>query len=115
MTRISQNETCKQTGTASESSHGVVAAVVSVLTVTVVGILMSIMFIIVWFRIKSKSSLTIKAIDSHNICHAIIIHTQKRTHLKGIKISYGTYIFAVLFYAHAHTTTIQQHFKEYVI
>ena len=54
---LSQSEICKQTGTAHKMSPEVVAAaIVSVLTVTVVGLL-SIMFIILWFRIKSKSSL----------------------------------------------------------
>ena len=112
---LSQSETCKQTGTAHKMSPEVVAAaIVSVLTVTVVGLL-SFMFIILWFRIKSKSSLAIKTIDTHNICHVNIVHTQKRTHLREIKISYGTYILPVLFYTLAHTTIIQQHFKEYVI
>ena len=111
------DQTCKQTGTASESSHGVVAAaVVSVLTVTVISIL-SIMFIILWFRIKSKSLLAI-AINNRFPQHLSCIycaHTEKDSS-KGNQDIIIWYIHSLCyFYAHAHTSIIQQHFKEYVI
>ena len=80
---FSQNETYKQTGTASESSHGVVAAVVSVLTVTVLGVLMSIVFIILCFRIKSKSSLAI-AIDNIYPQHMSCIYCTHTHCRKGL-------------------------------